>query len=134
MRGALFGNGGNVAAHLLSAGTVTPGNSATAPGKLTVTGTYTQTSAGALDANLAGANSGQFSQLNVNGTATLSGTLNITLLNNFVPVVGATFQILRAKHVTGTFTTVNGTAINGSEHFTVTYNPTNVTLTVVSGT
>jgi hypothetical protein len=134
MKGALFGNGGNIAANLYSAGTVLPGNSATAPGKLTVTGGYTQTSAGALDANLAGANSGQFSQLNVNGTATVSGTLNITLLNNFVPLIGATFQVLRARHVNGTFTTVNGTAINGSEHFTVTYNSTNVTLTVVSGT
>jgi len=133
MRGALLGNGGNIAAHLYSAGTVTPGNSATVPGKLLVSGAYTQTSAGALDANLAGANSGQFSQLNVNGTATLSGTLNIALLNNFVPAVGTTFQILRALHINGSFTKVNGTAINGSEHFTVTYNPQNVTLTVVSG-
>lgn len=134
MRGALFGNGGNIVAHLYSAGTVTPGNTATAPGKLTVSGAYTQTSAGAFDTSLAGTNSGQFGQFNVNGTATLSGTLNITLLNNFVPLVGATFQILRARHVDGTFTTVNGTAINGSEHFTVTYNSQSVTLTVVSGT
>jgi hypothetical protein len=48
--------------------------------------------------------------------------------------VGATFEILTAKEVKGTFATVNGTAINSSEHFTVTYNAKNVTLTVVSGT
>jgi hypothetical protein len=99
-----------------------------------VTGAYTQTSAGSFDANLAGTNSGQFGQLTVKGTASLAGTLNIALLNGFVPIVGNTFEILRAKNVTGTFTTVNGTAINASEHFTVTYNSQNVTLTVVSGT
>jgi hypothetical protein len=73
------------------------------------------------------------SVLNVTGTATLGGTLNIGLLNNFVPPIGAEFEILTAKQVTGTFATVNGTKINGSEHFTVTYNSDNVTLTVVSG-
>jgi hypothetical protein len=34
---------------------------------------------------------------------------------------------------TGTFGTVNGLAINSTEHFTVTYQPTDVLLTVVSG-
>lgn len=98
-----------------------------------VTGGYTQTAAGALDADIAGTNSGQFSQLNVKGTASLHGTLNIKLLNGYVPVVGATFQVLRALHMNGSFATVNGTSINDSEHFTVTYNSNNVTLTVVSG-
>jgi hypothetical protein len=100
---------------------------------LKVAGAYTQTAVGALDANIAGANSGQFNVLNVTGNATLGGTLNIGLLNNFVPLIGAQFEILTAKHVTGTFATVNGTKINSSEHFSVTYNSDNVTLTVVSG-
>jgi hypothetical protein len=129
----LFGNGGTVAAHISSSGTVIPADSITTTGKLGITGGYVQTAAGALDANLAGANSGQFNVLNVTGTATLSGTLNIGLLNNFVPVIGAEFQILTAKHVSGTFVTVNGTEINSGEHFTVTYNSDNVTLNVVSG-
>jgi hypothetical protein len=133
-KGSLFGNGGNIAAAVSSSGTVTASDSSTSVGKLTVTGAYTQTSAGALDANIAGAESGQFNLLNVTGTATLGGTLNIKLLKSFVPLVGATFEILTAKEVKGTFATVNGTAINSSEHFTVTYNSKNVTLTVVSGT
>jgi fibronectin-binding autotransporter adhesin len=132
-KGSLFGNGGTVAAHLSSSGTVIPADSMTAVGNLKVTGAYTQTAVGALDANIAGANAGQFNVLNVSGTATLGGTLNIGLLNNFVPVIGAEFEILTAKHVTGTFVTVNGAKINSSEHFTVTYNSDNVTLTVVSG-
>lgn len=132
-KGGLFGNGGNIVADVYSAGTVIPANSSSSTGKLMVTGGYTQTAAGALDADIAGTNSGQFSQLNVKGTASLHGTLNIKLLNGYVPVVGATFQVLRALHMNGSFATVNGTSINDSEHFTVTYNSNNVTLTVVSG-
>ena len=132
-RGSLFGNGGNVTAHLVSAGTVVPADSTTTVGKLKITGAYSQSAAGALDANIEGANSGQFNVLNVTATATLNGTLNIKLLNNFVPLVGAEFEILTARRVNGVFAKVNGTVINNSEHFTVTYNADNVTLTVVSG-
>jgi hypothetical protein len=133
IKGSLLGNGGNIAAHVSSSGTVIPADSLTAVGKLGITGAYTQTSMGALDANIAAASSGQFNVLNVTGTATLGGTLNIKLLNHFVPLIGATFEILTARKVTGVFATVNGTTINSSEHFTVTYNSDNVTLTVVSG-
>ena len=132
-KGTLLGNGGTIAAHVSSSGTVIPAASLTTTGKLGITGAYTQTAAGALDANIAGASSGQFNVLNVTGAATLGGTLNIKLLNNFVPAIGDTFEILTARKVTGTFATVNGTKINDSEHFTVTYNADNVTLTVVSG-
>jgi hypothetical protein len=132
-KGSLLGNGGTIAAHVSSSGTVIPAASLTTTGKLGITGAYTQTAAGALDANIAGASSGQFNLLTVGGAASLGGTLNIGLLNKFVPAVGDTFEILTARKVTGTFATVNGTKINDSEHFTVTYNSDNVTLTVVSG-
>ena len=132
-KGSLLGNGGTIAAHVSSSGTVVPAASLTTTGKLGITGAYTQTAAGALDANIAGTSSGQFNLLTVGGAASLGGTLNIGLLNKFVPSVGDTFEILTARKVTGTFATVNGTKINDSEHFTVTYNSDNVTLTVVSG-
>lgn len=133
-KGSVFGNGGNLAANVTSSGTITPGDSATSVGTLTVTGAYTQGSTGAFDANIKAANAGQFSVLSVTSSASLKGTLNIKLLNNFVPAIGATFKILTASHVTGTFATVNGTAINGSEHFQVNYGSNNVTLQVVAGT
>jgi hypothetical protein len=132
-KGTLLGNGGTIAAHVSSSGTVIPAASLTTTGKLAITGTYAQSAAGALDANIAGTSSGQFNVLNVTGATALAGTLNIKLLNNFVPAPGDTFEILTARKVTGTFATVNGTKINDSEHFTVTYNADNVTLTVVSG-
>jgi hypothetical protein len=55
------------------------------------------------------------------------------LINGFVPTLTETFDILNASSVTGTFATVNGTSINGSEHFGVVYNANNVTLDVLSG-
>ncbi len=131
MKGSLLGNGGNVQAAVTSMGTVLPAATITTTGKLTVTGAYTQVAPGTLDTNIASAT--QFNLLNVKGTATLGGVLNIKLLNSFVPLVGATFPILTAQAVSGTFAKINGTSINSSEHFTVAYNSNNVTLTVVSG-
>jgi hypothetical protein len=46
---------------------------------------------------IAGATPGNgFDQLLINGTATLGGTLQVNLLNAFVPQVGNSFEIIRA--------------------------------------
>src|SRR4029077_7078289 len=74
----------------------------------------------------------KYDQLNPS-TASLSGTLNISLPTGFVPNIGSTFKIMNFTSETGTFSTVNGLSINGTEHFTLTYQPTDVLLTVVSG-
>ena len=47
--------------------------------------------------------------------------------------MGEHFVILTASAVSDTFATVNGLAINGSEHFAITYQAGDVVLTVVSG-
>jgi hypothetical protein len=48
--------------------------------------------------------------------------------------MNATFTILTASSLGGTqFGTVNGLAINGTEHFAITYNPGSVVLKVVPG-
>ena len=64
-KGTLFGNGGTIVAGVSCAGTLTPASSATTVGKLTIRGAYTQTAVGALDANISGAESGEFNLLNV---------------------------------------------------------------------
>ena len=133
LAGALFGTN-TLAGNVQSAGTITPGDSPTQTGQLAVTGSYTQVSTGSLDIGIAGVNAGtQYGQLNVTAGASLGGTLNLSLLNGFVPSVGQTFTILNASSVSGTFAAVNGACINSSEHFTVTYDPGDVVLTVVSG-
>ena len=68
-KGPPFGNGGSVAAHVSSSGTVIPADSIATTGNLGITGAYTQSSAGALEGDIDGANSGQFNVLNVSGTA-----------------------------------------------------------------
>jgi hypothetical protein len=131
--GSLFGTG-TLGFGVVDAGTLTPGDSKTSAGMLAVSGTYHQNSGGALNIAIGGTTAGtKYDQLNVTGAATLMGTLNLSLLNGFVPTVGSTFEILNASSVSGTFSTVNGTKINGSEHFVVSCDTTDCDVTVASG-
>jgi hypothetical protein len=130
--GSLFGKG-TVTGNVQSSGIVSPGDSSTATGILRDTGTYTQTSTGTLDISIGGTTAGtKYDELNPT-SASLSGTLNISLINGFVPTIGSTFDIMNFNSASGTFATVNGLAINSSEHFSITYQGTDVLLTVVSG-
>jgi hypothetical protein len=131
--GALFG-GGTITGNLTSAGavTITPGATAAKTGILTDTGTYTQ-NGGSLDILIAGTTAGtKFDALNAT-TANLGGTLNLTTKAGYTPTVGSTFKIVNFGTDNGTtFTTVTGTTINSTEEYTVTYQPTDVLLTVVN--
>ena len=98
--GTLAGTG-TVHGDVTNRGTVSPGN-AGSPGMLTVTGNYTQAQYAALMIQLAGANAGEFSVLNILGTANLSGQLNPLLLNGFLPTVGESFTFLQYGAVNGT--------------------------------
>jgi len=137
--GSLFGSG-TINGALTSSGTITPGGSSTATGILTDKGAYTQNSAGALDISIGGTTAGtQYDQLNSTASAKLGGTLTTNLINGFVPTVGQSFAIMNFSSETGTFASCDGRAggttcpINSSEHFNVTYNSTDVVLTVASG-
>jgi hypothetical protein len=124
---------GTLGDNVLDDSTLSVGDSAAKTGQLKVADTYTQGSTGTLDIEINGATlDTKYDQLKVTQGATLSGTLNIAL-GSFTPTVGQKFTILTASAVSGTFTTVNGLAINGTEHFTITYNAGSVVLTVVSG-
>ena len=127
--GSLLGTG-TISGNVQSTAVVTPGATAAGTGTLTDTGTYTQNAGGTLDINIASKTA--FDVLSSTG-AVLGGTLNIADLKSFVPTVGSTFKILTFGSETGTFAAVNGLSINGSEHYTVTYQPTDVLLTVVAG-
>ena len=128
--GSLVG-AGTITGNLTSTGIITPGASATKTGVLTDAGTYTQNAGGSLDIDIGGATSTKFNALD-STTAVLGGTLNISDVKGFVPTVGSTFKILNFSSETGTFATVTGLTINSSEAYTVTYQGTDVLLTVVS--
>ena len=129
--GSLMGKG-TLAASVVSNSTITVGDSTTVPGQLTIAGTYVQNPTGVLNVEIGGTQVGtQYSQLAVSNGVSLGGTLNIKLLNGFVPTIGAdVFTIVTGSAVSKTFTTVNGLSINSSEHFKINYNGNSVTLTV----
>ena len=101
---SLIGSG-TLAANLVNAGTVSPGNSA---GGITIEGNYTQQSTGVLEIQLGGTTAGtQYDQLTVTGTATMAGTLNVSLIDGFIPQVGDSFTILPYGIRSGGFSTLN---------------------------
>jgi autotransporter-associated beta strand protein len=123
---------GTINGNLTNNGRVSPG-SAGSPGMLTVTGNYTQAQYAALMLQLAGANAGEFSVLNILGTANLSGQLKPLLLNGFLPTVGESFTFLQYGAVNGTLFMYNRNIDNLPEHWDVSYFPTFAVLTVAAG-
>jgi fibronectin-binding autotransporter adhesin len=132
--GNLFGATGNINGNVdLTGGVVNPGDGANLIGELKITGTYTQGSAGAATIDLGGKTAiTQYSVLDITKAASLSGTLNVNLVNGFTPTVGNTFTILDYLSDTGMFTTTNLPTVSG-DHWTVTYNAKDVVLTLVAG-
>jgi hypothetical protein len=108
--GTLTGSGtitGNVSTGNISSvgGTVSPGLS---PGILTISGNYTQCAACALSIEIGGLTVGtQYDRLAISGSATLAGTLNVTLINPFTPTTGNTFQFMTFASRSGDFATKN---------------------------
>ena len=102
--GTLRGNA-TVSGNLSNEATVSPGNS---PGIITVNGDYSQGSDGTLAMEIQGTNAStpDFDQLIVNGTVTLGGVLNVSLLSGYYPLVNDTFRIIDNDSndaITGTF-------------------------------
>jgi len=139
-RGTLAGTG-TINGNLTNTnnGRVSPG-SAGSPGMLTVTGDYTQTQYAALMIQLAGANAGEFSVLNVLGTANLSdrvggccGELKVVLLDGFLPTVDESFTFLTAGFVHGGLFMYNRNIDNLPEHWHISFFKGFGVLTVEAG-
>jgi hypothetical protein len=121
-KGTLGGNG-TVMAKVVNSGRCSPG---TSPGLLRISGDYTQTSAGQLDVELGGTAAGAtFDQLQVSGTASLAGTLNVTTVNSFHPALGQEFRILTFASRTGDFSSY---AYPPENELTPRYDATGLTL------
>ncbi|MEZ5065866.1 MAG: FlgD immunoglobulin-like domain containing protein [bacterium] len=80
-----------------TAGRVAPGAS---PGTLTITGDYTQESGATLALELGGYTPGaEHDVLAVSGDADLRGTVEVALVNGFVPALGDSFAVLTAAGI-----------------------------------
>jgi len=124
----VIGNGGAAGVSVASGGTVSPGFS---PGTITVQGPYTQATGGTYNAEIGGLTAGtQYDQIKA-ASASLNGTLNVSLINGFVPVAGNSFTILSGNAgLSGTFSTVNLPGLPNGLNWTVKYGPTSVVLSV----
>ncbi len=97
IKGGTLGGHGTVGAAVVNSGIVSPSNTDV----LTINGAYQQAKSGSFDTALAGA--GKFGQLVVNGAAKLAGTIKI-FLGHFKPKKGQSFQVMRYRSHTGSFT------------------------------
>ncbi len=99
--GSLNGNGTIDVSNITftNAGTINPGTSA---GALNITGDLPQDTSSVINIELGGTIAGSsYDQLNISGQAMLDGILNISLIDNFIPVVGDTFDIMTFDSVSG---------------------------------
>jgi hypothetical protein len=110
--GSLSGPG-TVNGNVVNEAQISPGGAGA--GLLTINGDYTQTATGALDIGLGGVTAGtQYGQLAVTGTATLDGTLGVTLLNGFQPMLNDQFAVLTFGSRSGTFGKLNFPSLGGT--------------------
>jgi hypothetical protein len=100
--GTLHG-AGVIAGSVSNNATISPGTSA---GRLTITGNLSQTANGAMNIELGGTTPGtDFDRVDVGGTATLAGVLNVSLINGFSPALNAEFTFLTCASRSGIFNT-----------------------------
>jgi len=105
----LFTGQGQVIGTLINRGVVAPGNSA---GGISVT-RFAQSNAGQFVVEIGGDTAGtSYDQLVVDQHALLNGTLDIALLNTFLPDYFDEFVILTADTRSGEFDTVTGALVN----------------------
>src|ERR1700676_2416199 len=132
--GLLEGTGTITGSVNIAGGIISPGFS---PGTISVVGIYSQTALGTYNAEIGGLTAGtQYDQITgpTTGSAQLNGTLNVTLINGFVPVAGNTFTLLTcsgtASCVTGKFSLLNLPTLPNGLGWSITYNPSSVVLSV----
>ena len=100
---------------------------------LAVTGPYSQGAAGSLAVQIGGTSNTQFGRMTVTGSATLDGTLNVSLANGFSPVLGNRFRFMTHASRTGAFAVTNGLDIGGGLAFQVeTTDPLDLELVTVA--
>jgi hypothetical protein len=94
--GGHLGGSGRVEADVRVAGVFAPGHS---PGYVEIQGDYVQKPGAILEIELAGTDASEFDRVVVEGSAYLSGVIQVLLLNGFVPTAGDIFEVLLAEAI-----------------------------------
>jgi hypothetical protein len=129
--GSFVGTGTVRATSFFNAGLLAPG---TGVGLLAIDGDFQQQAGGLLAIELGGLMAGSgYDLLTVEGRATLSGTLGVTLVQGLTPAAGAEFGILHAADgLSGSFETLALPALPGGLRWQVDYTGTDVLLRVAA--
>jgi hypothetical protein len=115
---------------LANAGLISPG---TSPGKLTVNGRIVQNATGRIRVELSGTQAvTQYDLLSDNGQMVLGGTLEIALLQGFVPPAGSAYIPIKYTTHTGTFSAYQGLDLGGNLQFVPTYTDSGLILSTGS--
>ena len=117
--GQLTGNGtirglGNTNTTLTVNGVVSPGNSV---GTINVTGDLLSGTNAVFNFEIGGLSS--FDQLLVSGDFAFDGTLNLSLIDSFMPEAGNSFQLFDFTSSSGSFGTLNLAALDGGKSWDV---------------
>lgn len=133
--GKLAGKG-TLAGEVINAGATSPGAST---GVLAIDGDYLQEASGRLTIEIGGNDNSsptlkQFDQLFVFGHAELGGTLDVSLVNGFVPSIGDSFPILKATGGLTAFDAVNLPTLPSDRAWATTTSVDTLALSVVGTT
>ena len=126
--GSLVGTGTLTTNTLINDSLINPGNSI---GTLNLNGNYTQTTDGILNIELGGTNVGEFDQLVISNNANLNGTLNISLVNDYIPTIGDSFEIITYGSRLNDFTTPNLPTLSNGLSWKRQFDADSLTLTVM---
>ncbi len=111
-------------------GDLRPGNS---PKVVSFDGNMMLGSSSTTQIKLGGTSAGEFDQLDIAGSVSLTSTLDTMLIDGFLPALGQMFTIISVDGgVTGTFDTTNIPSLGGGLSLDVVYQPTFVALEVIS--
>jgi hypothetical protein len=128
-QGGTLSGTGTLNGNLTMAGMMMPGNPT---GTFTLNGNYTQTSAGTLAEQVGWLNGSNANLFKVSGTASLAGTLALSLLSGYNPMVGDSFILMTFLSDTGTFSNVTGTNLGDNLVLDVIYDAHDVRVEVES--
>jgi hypothetical protein len=106
--GALLAGSGSITADVVNNGYFDVGG-ANAIGTVTITGSYTQSSTGVLNMEIA--STGSYDTLAITGAATLGGILEVKTINSFAVNTGQQYSLITYSSRSGTFTTTDLTEV-----------------------
>lgn len=129
--GSLTGNG-TITGNVNNAGLIGPGAS---PGTLNVVGDFTQLADGILAIEIAGTDQGvNYDWLNISGSASLAGTLDVFFTAGYLPAAGSAYTILSyGDWDQTTFDTVRVTGLDLTQYtYSTIYSDNGLTLSITA--